>query len=179
MPVPDPKNPPRVEEPQAAYDPAVAGVQAARQLEHSGFGSEQAEAVVLAVRDLAGDLATKEDLARLEAVTKKDLAIAKSELRVEIADLKTELKVEIADLKTELKSDIADLRAELKSELKSEISVLRAEFKTDLAQTETRMGKNSLRNTMWGVGLTVGILLAAITIATTVATTLILSALNP
>ena len=136
--MPDPKNPPRVAEPQAAYDPAAAGVQATRQLEQSGFNRQQADAVVLAVRELAGDLATKEDL-----------AITKSELKVEMAGLKTELKTEMAGLKTELKTEMANLRAE---------------FKTDLAHSETRMNQNALRNTLW----TVGILLAAIGVATAI-----------
>jgi len=155
--MPDPKSPPRVEEPQAAYDPVAAGVRATRQLEQSGFGNRQAEAVVLAVRELAGDL-----------VTKKDLAIAKSELRAEIAGLR-------AELKSELKSEISGLRAELKSELKSEISGLRAEFKTDLAQTEIRMNKNAFRNTMWTVGILAAFMLTTVGIATT----LILTALPP
>ena len=132
--MPDPKTPPRVEEPQAAYDPAAAGVQATRQLEQSGFNRQQADAVVLAVRELAGDLATKEDL-----------AVTKSELKVEMAGLKTDLKTEMANL--------------------------RAEFKTDLAHSETRMGQNALRNTLW----TVGILLAAIGVATAI----LLAALKP
>ena len=136
--MPDPKNPPRVAEPQAAYDPVAAGARATRQLEQSGFNRQQADAVVLAVRELAGDLATKEDL-----------AITKSELKVEMADLKTELKTEMADLKTELKTEMANLRAE---------------FKTDLAHSETRMNQNALRNTLW----TVGILLAAIGVATAI-----------
>jgi len=112
---------------------------------------------VLAVRELAGDLATK-----------KDLAIVKSELRAEIAGLR-------AELKSELKSEISGLRAELKSELKSEISGLRAEFKTDLAQTEIRMNKNAFRNTMWTVGILAAFMLTTVGIATT----LILTALPP
>ncbi|MDD9850886.1 MAG: hypothetical protein OXU94_03865 [Gammaproteobacteria bacterium] len=132
--MPDPKTPPRVEEPQAAYDPVAAGARATRQLEQSGFNRQQADAVVLAVRELAGDLATKEDL-----------AVTKSELKVEMAGLKTDLKTEMANL--------------------------RAEFKTDLAHSETRMGQNALRNTLW----TVGILLAAIGVATAI----LLAALKP
>ena len=125
--MPDPKTPPRVAEPQAAYDPVAAGVQATRQLEQSGFARPQAEAVVLAMRELAGDLATKEDL-----------AVTKSELKVEMAGLRTELKTEMANLRTE--------------------------FKTDLAHSETRMGQNALRNTLW----TVGILLAGMGVVTAI-----------
>ena len=158
--MPDPKNPPRVAEPQAAYDPVAAGARATRQLEQSGFNRQQADAVVLAVRELAGDLATKEDL-----------AITKSELKVEMADLKTDLKTEMAGLRTEFKTEMAGLQTEFKTEtaglqtqLKSEMADLRIEFKTDLAHSETRMGQNALRNTLW----TVGILLAGLAIATTI-----------
>ncbi|MDD9815462.1 MAG: hypothetical protein OXU31_05720 [Gammaproteobacteria bacterium] len=89
--MPAPQNPPRVEEPQAAYDPVAAGVQATRQLEQSGFARPQAEAVVLAVRELAGDLATKEDL-----------AVTKSELKIEMANLRTEFKTDLARSETRL-----------------------------------------------------------------------------
>ena len=82
--MPAPQNPPRVEEPQAAYDPVAAGVQATRQLEQSGFARPQAEAVVLAMRELAGDLVTKSDL------------------KVAIADLRTEFKTDLARSETRL-----------------------------------------------------------------------------
>jgi len=158
--MPDPKTPPRVAEPQAAYDPVAAGARATRQLEQSGFNRQQADAVVLAVRELAGDLATKEDL-----------AVTKSELKVEMAGLRTELKTEMAGIRTELKTEMADL----KTELKTEMANLRTEFKTDLARSETRMNQNAFRNTMWTVGITVGANLAGLAIATTI----LLAALRP
>jgi len=173
--MPDPKNPPRVAEPQAAYDPVAAGARATRQLEQSGFNRQQADAVVLAVRELAGDLATKEDLAITKSELKVEMADLKTELKTEMADLKTELKTEMAGLRTEFKTEMAGLQTEFKTEtaglqtqLKSEMADLRIEFKTDLAHSETRMSKNALRNTLWGVGLTVGILLAAIGVATAI-----------
>ena len=89
--MPDPKTPPRVAEPQAAYDPVAAGVQATRQLEQSGFARPQAEAVVLAMRELAGDL-----------VTKEDLAVTKSELKIEMANLRTEFKTDLARSETRM-----------------------------------------------------------------------------
>ena len=180
--MPDPKNPPRVAEPQAAYDPVAAGARATRQLEQSGFNRQQADAVVLAVRELAGDLATKEDLAITKSELKVEMAGLRTDLKTEMADLKTELKSEMADLRADLKTEMAGLRTEFKTEmaglqtefktetaglqtqLKSEMADLRIEFKTDLAHSETRMGQNALRNTLW----TVGILLAGMGVVTAI-----------
>ena len=78
--MPGPKNPPRGAEPRAVYAP-VAAARATRQLEQSGFNRRQAEAVVLAVRELGGDLATREDL----AATKSELKAGITHLDGEIA----------------------------------------------------------------------------------------------
>jgi len=89
-----PEDPHRVAEAQASYredfDPAAASVRALNRLKKADFTPEQAESVVLAVRELAGDLVTK------------------SELRIAIAELRTELRTEMAELKSELKIEIKD-----------------------------------------------------------------------
>ena len=87
----------RVEEAAVSYDSVDAGVRALGRLEKAEFNRAQAEAVVLATRDLVGDLATKSefktDIARLEGeiatihqtmATQKDLAqgLAQLEARV-------------------------------------------------------------------------------------------------
>ena len=80
-----PEDPHRVAEAQASYredfDPAAASVRALNRLKKADFTPEQAESVVLAVRELAGDLATK-----------SELRIAMAELRTEMAELKIEIK---------------------------------------------------------------------------------------
>ena len=85
-----PEDPHRVAEAQASYredfDPAAASVRALNRLKKADFTPEQAESVVLAVRELAGDL-----------VTKSELRIAIAELRTDMAELKSELKIEIKD----------------------------------------------------------------------------------
>jgi len=176
---------PRVEEAAAAYeqtyDPAVAGVRAGQRLVDVKFERKQADAVVLAVRELAGDLATK-----------NDLEIAKSELRVEMAELKTELKTDIADVKTEivqserrlekrmgeLKSDIVQSERRLEKrmdemalEFKGHMNEMALESKDRLGEItleakdrELRLTKAMNRNLLWMVG----ILLGGIAIATAV-----------
>ncbi|MDD9814986.1 MAG: hypothetical protein OXU31_03245 [Gammaproteobacteria bacterium] len=78
--MPGPENPPRVAEPRAVYAP-VAAARATRQLEQSGFNRRQAEAAVLAVRELGGDLAAREDL----VATKSKLKAGITHLDGEIA----------------------------------------------------------------------------------------------
>jgi len=158
---------PRVEEAAAAYeqtyDPAVAGVRAGQRLADVKFERKQADAVVLAVRELAGDLATK-----------NDLEIAKSELRVEMAELKTELKTDIADVKTEIVQSERRLEKrmdEMALEFKGHMNEMALESKDRLGEItleakdrELRLTKAMNRNLLWMVG----ILLGGIAIATAV-----------
>ncbi|MDD9810220.1 MAG: DUF1640 domain-containing protein [Gammaproteobacteria bacterium] len=145
-----PEDPQRVAEAQASYredfDPAVAGVHAFDRLQKADFTPDQAESVVLTVRELVGDLATKNDIVRLEAnmatkddflALKTEIAESKNELKTEIAEfrseIKTELHSEIAGVRGELKTEIAKLRGEFKADLKTEIAGVRGELKTEIA----------------------------------------------
>lgn len=186
-----PKNPPRVAEsaqpayqreyePEQQYDPAVAGLHAVGRLQKAEFTPKQAESMVLAMRELVGDLATKHDIAllkgdieRLEAqmATKDDLV----ELKTEMAEFKGELKTEFAEFKSEIKTELAseiagvrgDLKAEIaglrsetaaefasvRNEIKSEIAGLRSEFTGFKSETAAEFAgvKNDLRTEMKGM----------------------------
>jgi len=191
-----PEDPQRVAEAQASYredfDPAVAGVHAFDRLQKADFTPDQAESVVLTVRELVGDLATKNDIVRLEAnmATKDDLVA----LRTEMAEIESALKTEIAESKNELKTEIAEFRNEIKTELHSEIAAVRGELKTEIAElrsecraefdtikksmsamvTKGDLAQMQVRHTMWTVGIIAGILLAGLGIATTVVITVIM-----
>ena len=139
-----PEDPQRVAEAQASYredfDPAVAGVHAFDRLQKADFTPDQAESVVLTVRELVGDLATKNDIVRLEAnMATKDANMATKD------DL-VALRTEMGELKTELKTEMAELRSELKTEIKDSIH----------------------KSIFWTIGIIVGTLLAGLGIATTV-----------
>ena len=154
-----PEDPQRVAEAQASYredfDPAVAGVHAFDRLQKADFTPDQAESVVLTVRELVGDLATKNDIVRLEAnmATKDDLVA----LRTEMARLGSALRTEMAGLESALKTEIT----ESKNELRTEMAGLKSELKTEI--------KDSIHKSIfWTIGIIVGTLLAGMGIATTV-----------
>lgn len=150
------KRSPQVEEPQAAaYDPAVAGVHAAQQLKQSGFERQQADAVVVAVRELAGDLATKSEL-------KTEIAGLESRLMSEIAGLESRLRAEIASLDGRLSGKIAAVEGRLNGEIKTMAT------KEDLAQMQIQQAKDAFRHTLWTVGIIVGTLLAGMGVATAI-----------
>ncbi|MDD9856633.1 MAG: hypothetical protein OXU96_01065 [Gammaproteobacteria bacterium] len=175
-------NSPQIEEPQATvYDPAVAGVHAANQLEQSGFDRRQADAVVVAVRELAGDLATKSELrvaiAELGNELKTEIAGIESGLSREIAGLDSKLSNEIAGLDSRLSSKIAGLEGGLNGEISSVEGRLNGEIvdikktmatKEDLAQMQIQQAKDAFRYTMWTVGIIVGALLAGMGVATAI-----------
>jgi len=171
-----------LEEPQAAaYDPAVAGVQAAHRLEQSGFGRRQAAAVVVAVRELTGDLATKNDLAMTQSELRVEIAEAKNELKTDIAELGNELKTCIAELGNELKTEITGVEGRVNGEIAGLDGKLSGEIvaikkimdttmatKQDLAQMQIQQTKDAFRNTLWTVGIIVGTLLAGMGVATAI-----------
>jgi len=139
-----PEDPQRVAEAQASYredfDPAVAGVHAFDRLQKADFTPDQAESVVLTVRELVGDLATKNDIVRLEA------NMATKEANMATKDDLVALRTEMGELKTELKTEMAELKSELKTEIKDSIH----------------------KSIFWTIGIIVGTLLAGMGIATTV-----------
>ena len=86
---------------------------AAKALTAAGFAAPQAEAITDTIREaFTESVATKADLAGLEAAVAADLAEVKAELKADLAEVKTDLaevKVDIAEVKAELKADLAGL----------------------------------------------------------------------
>ena len=79
---------------------------AAKALTAAGFAAPQAEAITDTIREaFTESVATKADLATLEAAVAADLAEVKAELKADLA----EVKVDIAEVKAELKAEIAGL----------------------------------------------------------------------
>ena len=69
-------------------------LKASRKLKAAGMDEAHAEAIVQSMAEAFEDtVATKADIARLEASTKADIATVKAELKTEIAELKADLKV--------------------------------------------------------------------------------------
>jgi len=196
-PADSPDNPPRVEEAQPAYarryDPAAAGVRSVEQLRNAEFTEKQARGVVLTVRNLLGDLTTKEDLTGAEGALRTEIAEAKGELRTEItesegrlrteitetegrlrakiAEAKGELRAEIAEAKNELRAEIAEVKTEitvvtsaLKTELKTDNANLRGEFKADLAELKGELKDSMHKQILWLAGLNLGGLAIAVSI---------------
>ncbi len=98
---------------------------AVKALQAAGADESLAEAVVATVGEaVGGNVATKADLAEVQAgleieigAVKTEVAEAKAELKTEIAEVKAELKTEIAEVKAELKTEIAEVKTELKTEI--------------------------------------------------------------
>ena len=87
---------------------------AAKALTAAGFEAQQAEAITDTIREaFTGSVATKADIAGLEAAVATDIAAVKAELKADIAAVKAELKADIA----EVRAEISDLRAEVKADI--------------------------------------------------------------
>lgn len=147
-------NPSRVEDPAAAYkDPVIASVRAAKQLEQAKFERPQADAVVLAVRELVADLATKADL---------EIAITglRSKLRTEMSELGGQLRAEMSELKTELKSEIVQSERRLERRMDG--------FEIQLRESELRQTKAMSQNLLWAVGINIVVIVGGLAIAVAV-----------
>ena len=100
---------------------------AVKALQAAGAAEPLAEAVVATVGEAVGaNVATKADLAEVQAGLETEIAATKAALESKIAAVKTDL----AEAKAELKTEIAEVRtevAEVKAELKTDIALLRAD----------------------------------------------------
>ena len=126
---------------------------AAKALTAAGFAAPQAEAITDTIREaFTESVATKADLAGLEAAVAADLAEVKAELKADLA----EVKADIAEVKAELKTDIATLEAAVAAniaEVKVDIAEVKAEVKADIA---------GLYKHLWLMGLGIVTAVAAI-----------------
>ena len=108
---------------------------AVKALREAGADEPLAEAVVATVGEaVSGNVATKADLAEVQAALKAEIA---------------EVKADIAEVKAEFKTDLAGV--------KTEIAEVRAELKTDLATLESRLHRQLWVMAAGIVGLTVAL----------------------
>ena len=83
--------------------PAFDTLHAAKRLRESGFADAQAEAVVATVHDaITGGVASKADLAELEAVRKSDSVELEATFKSNMANLRAEFKSDLAELKSDI-----------------------------------------------------------------------------
>jgi gas vesicle protein len=118
------------------------------------LGKKHAETMMSSVLPDWNKLATKDDLALLQADValvkfdvaglRSDLVTFRSDLQSEIATVRTDLMSEIAAVRTDLTSEIAAVRTDLTSEiaavrtdLTSEIAAVRTDLTSEIATTRT------------------------------------------
>ncbi len=100
-------------------------LQASRKLQAAGISEPHAEAIVSSMSEAFSDtVATRADIAALEATTRAD-----------IAALEATTKADFAALEATTKADFAEVRGEI-AEIKAEIAALRVATKADLAAHE-------------------------------------------
>ena len=119
---------------------------AAKALTAAGFEAQQAEAITDTIRDaFTESVATKTDIAGLEAAVAAD-----------VAEVKAELKADIAEVKAELKADVAELRADMAS--------LETRLVERIDAVETRLAERfeALYKQLWLVALGIVTAVAAI-----------------
>ncbi len=130
---------------------------AAKALTQAGFAAPQAEAITDTTREAFSEsVATKTDIAGLEAAVATDLAEVKAELKTDLAEVKAELKADIATLEATVAADLAEVKAELKTDI--------AEVKAEIAGLETRVVERfeALYKHLWLVALGIVTAVAAI-----------------
>ena len=140
---------------------------AVKALQAAGADESLAEAVVTTVGEaVGGNVATKADLAEVQAgleieigAVKTEVAEAKAELKTEIAEVKAELKTEIAEVKAELKTEIAEVKTELKTEivtlredmLKGQQDMLKGQQDMLKGQQDMLKGQQDMSHSIQGV----------------------------
>ena len=83
---------------------------AAKALTAAGFEAQQAEAITDTIREaFTESVATKADIAGLEAAVAADIA----EVKADIAEVKAGIATDIAEVKAEIATDIAEVKAEI------------------------------------------------------------------
>jgi hypothetical protein len=146
----------------------------ARRLESAGFPPKQAGDTAEALADAmsGAELATKADLATVQAALKRDIAAVEAALKTDVAGVKADLaaveaalkrdivaveaglKAEIAAVRTGLKAEIAAVRTGLTAEIAAVRTGLKAEIELLRRDLTIRLGSM--------IVVAVGILLAAI-----------------
>ena len=125
----------------------------ARRLRGAGLTDEQAEVhaealatalgeVLVTKQDLR-DLATKDDLHRLELATKQEFAAVRQEMSGEFAAVRQEMSGEFATVRQEMSGEFAAVRQEMNGEFanaRQEFSAVRQEMRALELRLTLRMG---------------------------------------
>ena len=136
----------------------------ARRLRGAGLTDEQAEVhaealatalgeVLVTKQDLR-DLATKDDVHRLEIANKQEFAEVRQEMRAEFADVRQEMSSGFAEVRQEMTTGFAEVRQEMTTGLAD----VRQEMSTGFADVRDQMRALELRMTIrMGALFSVGI----------------------
>ena len=111
-----------------------------------------------AVEDLpsGGELATKSDLAQLEALLGADIAQLETRLGADIAQLEARLGADITQLETRLGADIAQLKVDI-TQLETRLGADIAQLKIGIAQLEVHLVWRLLGGIAVLLGITAGV----------------------
>ncbi len=144
----------------------------ARTLTEAELTPAQADAITDAVR-LAAEhdaaaidvetLATKSDVAGVEAALKSDIAGVEAALKSDIAEVKSDVasvKSDVAALEAVLKSDVAGVQANVttvEAALKSDVAGVKSDVAALEARLNARTSAQETRLIKWMVGVGVGV----------------------
>ena len=136
-------------------------------------GMSEATAEALAdeqLRLIQGELATKTDLAALQAATKADIEALRLATKADIAELRAATQEDIESLRLTTQADIAELRAttqadiaELRAATQADIAELREATRADIAGVRLEIEKTKADLIRWMAGLLIaqgGIIIA-------------------
>jgi hypothetical protein len=136
----------------------------AKRLRSAGLTEEQADVhaealamalgQVLVTKDDLRELATKDDLHRLELATKQEFAAVRLEMSSEFAAVRQEMSSEFAAVRQEMSSEFAAVR----QEMSSEFAAVRQEMSSGFAAVRQEMRALELRITLRvGVLFSIGV----------------------
>ncbi|MCX7810128.1 MAG: hypothetical protein N2247_04390 [Leptospiraceae bacterium] len=102
--------------------------------------------------ELTKELATKEDIARLEGMIQSEVARIEGMIKSESIKLESMIKSEVARIETKMESEFARLEAKMESEIKrlegmiqSEVTRLEGMIKTEIVRLEGKMEAELLK----------------------------------
>jgi uncharacterized protein YajQ (UPF0234 family) len=102
--------------------------------------------------ELTKELATKEDIARLEGMIQSEVARIEGMIKSESIKLESMIKSEVARIETKMESEFARLEAKMESEIKrlegmiqSEVARLEGTLKTEIVRLEGKMEAELLK----------------------------------
>ena len=133
---------------------------ASKSLHKAGFGTAQAEAIALVIKDSQGELATKSDVDLVRA----DVDRVRAELdlvRTELGLVRTELGADIESLQAKLTADNESLQAKLTTDNESLQAKLTADNEKLRTELEARISgvESGLTWLKWVVGVQMAVMI--------------------